>query len=346
MDKPSSTSSFSWRRLPFGALFAIALLGCLELATRAFFRPPFVSLETYTSHYPLAPQYGFEGSRACFPVAEQISCAGTQDMNIIPQDFPRRKPAGELRIIVIGASISWEGPRPSKSEGNYPSRAFELLERAHPGQTLRLINLSVPGFGSSRQVVRFREALDYEPDLFIVHTHDTNEVREDQRRAYVHTLHSGVAGKLLYSYAVVVLKKWWNDALDVPTPRPVADGEDENAGLDKAAKLARWEDGLEHNVNTMLDLAKARSIPVILVGASRADTKDLCGGRGRALNGFLATRVSGSRVQFLDVPALFRGAIEAKRRRVFKDAIHYNAEGSRLVAAALVPLIETALPLR
>ncbi|MEI9936552.1 MAG: hypothetical protein WDO69_04935 [Pseudomonadota bacterium] len=341
MDRPLSTSNFSWRRLPFGALFAIALLACVELGTRAFFKPPFVSLETYTAHYPFAPQYGFEGSRACFPVHDQMSCAATQDMNIIPQQFPRKKPPGELRIIVIGASISWEGPRPSKSEGNYPSRMFELLQRAHPGRPLRLINLSVPGFGSTRQVVRFREALEYDADVFIVHTHDTNEVREDQRRAYVRKLHSGVAGKLLYSNSVVVLKGWWSTALGVRAPRPVvAVGEDEAAGLDAAAKNERWLRGLEHNVNTMLELARARSIPVILIGASRANT----GGRDRPQNAYLRTRVSGSAVQFLDVPALFRPGIESKHRRFYKDNIHYNAEGSSLVAAALAPLVETALP--
>jgi len=312
---------------------------------RTFFKPPFISLETYTSNYPLAPQYGFEGARACFPVREQMRCAATQDMNVIPHEFPREKPAHELRIVVIGASISWEGPRPSRSEGNYPSRVLEALERARPDRTLRLINLSVPGFGSTRQVLRFREALDYQPDLVIVHTHDTNEVREDQRRAYVRSLHSGIAGKLLYSQAVVVLKKWWNTALDVPTPRPsVPTDEDETAGLDKGAKLERWEKGLEHNVDTMLELAKARSLPVILVGASRADSSDLCGGRGRALNGFLSTRVNGNNVQFLDVPALFRSAIERKRRKVFKDGIHYNAEGAQLVANALAPMVQSALP--
>ena len=341
MDKPSSTSSFSWRTLPFGALFALTLLVCVELGTRAFFKPPFVSLETYTAYYPAAPQYGFEGSRACFPVQDQMSCRATQDMNIIPQDFPRKKPPGELRIIVIGASISWEGPRPAKSDGNYPSRALELLTRNHPDKALRLINLSVPGFGSTRQVVRFREALEYDADLFIVHTHDTNEVREEQRRAYVRSLHAGIAGKLLYSNSLVVLKKAWSTALDVPTPRPVvAAGEEETAGLDKDTQAQLWLRGLEHNVQTMLELAKARSIPVILVGASRGNTN----GRDRPLNVYLRTRVRGSAVQFLDVPALFRPDIELKHRRFYKDNVHYNVEGSRMVAAALAPLVETALP--
>jgi len=36
--------------------------------------------------------------------------------------------------------------------------------------------------------------------------------------------------------------------------------------------------------------------------------------------------------------------VELKRRKVFKDGIHYNAEGAQLVAAALAPLAETALP--
>lgn len=340
MDKPSSTSSFSFRRLPLSALFALTLLSCLELGTRAFFKPPYVSLETYTANYPLAPQYGFEGSRACFPVGELLRCRATQDMNIIPQEFPRRKPPGELRIIVIGASISWEGPRPSRSEGNYPSRMIELLAREHPNRALRLINLSVPGFGSTRQLLRFREALEYDADLFIVHTHDTNEVREDQRRAYVRLLHSGIAGKLLYANSVVVLKKWWSEALGVPAARPVvAANEDEAASLDKGQKLERWLQGMQRNVQTMLELAKARSIPVILVGASRGDTS----GRDRPLNVRLRTLVDGSRVQFLDVPTLFRPQMEHKRR-LYKDNVHYNAEGSRMVASALAPLVENALP--
>jgi len=331
--------------LPFGALFAVALLACLELGVRAFYKPPYVSLETYANNYPVAHLYGFEGSRACFPVGEQVQCVVTQDMNVIPQEFPRKKPAGELRIAVIGASISWEGPRPGKSNGNYPSRMFEQLERAHPDRNLRLINLSVPGFGSTRQLVRFREALEYEPDLFVVHTHDTNEVREDKRLAYVRNLHSGIAGKLLYSYAVVVLKNWWNGVLRMPAPPPVATSDEEAADLDISAKRERWEKGLELRVDTMLELATARSIPVILVGTSRSDTKDFSSSTGRALNGFFATRVNGSRVQFLDVPALLRAGVKARPHRVFKDAVHYNAEGVRLVAGALVPLVEGALAL-
>jgi len=341
VDRPSSTSSFSWRRLPFGALFAVALLAGIELGTRAFFKPPFVSLETYTAYYPFAPQYGHQGSRACFPVREQIVCAPTQDMNIIPTEFPAKKPHDELRIIVIGASISWEGPRPSKSEGNYPSRTLELLERDHPGRSLRLINLSVPGFGTTRQLVRFREALAYDADLFIIHTHDTNEVREDQRMTYVRKLHSGIAGKLLYANSVVVLKKWWGAALEIPWSRPVVDAAEEEAeGLGKENRAERWMLGMQSNVRTMLELAKARSIPVILIGAARGDN----GGRDRPLNDYLRTCVSGSSVQFLDVPGLFRAEIEQKHRRFYKDKVHYNAEGSGRVAAALAPLIETALP--
>ncbi|HEY0469585.1 MAG TPA: hypothetical protein VGC79_35590 [Polyangiaceae bacterium] len=327
--------------MPFGALFAVALLAGIELGTRAFFKPPYVSLETYAAYYPYALRYGLEGSRACFPVREQVSCAATQDMNIIPSEFPLKKPHDELRIIVIGASVSWEGPRREKSAGNYPSEMLALLERAHPGRALRLINLSVPGFGSTRQLVRFREALAYDADLFIIHTHDTNEIREDQRRNYVHKLHSGLAGKLLYSNSVVVLKKWWSIALGIPAPRAVADAEEDGAeGLDKRSQGERWLSGLEHNVQTMLDLARSRSIPVILIGASRANTA----GRDRPLNNYLRTCVHGSSVQFLDVPGLFRPEMLQKHRRFYKDNVHFNAEGLRRVAAALAPLVETALP--
>jgi hypothetical protein len=351
VDRLSSTSNsdrssarFGWKRLPLGALFAGALLCTVELGTRLFFRPPYVSVENYADHYPLAPLYGLEGSRACFRVRGEMSCLKTQDMNIIPQTFPLKKPAGELRVIVLGSSVSWEGSHPGqgKSDGNYPSRTLSLLERAHPGRALRLINLSVPGFGSSRVVVRLREALEYEPDLLIVHTHDTNEIREDQRRAYVKALHAGVAGKLLYLYSVVVLHEFWAELFEVrSTRRAAADIPDETEGLSESAKIDRWHAGLERNVQTMLDLAKARGVPVILVGPSRAD--DHGGVRGRPLNRFLSTRVSSS-VQFLDVVELFLENFAQKRRRLFKDRVHYSAEGTRVVAGALAPLVEAALP--
>ena len=247
-------------------------------------------------------------------------------MNIIPTEFPAKKPHDELRIIVIGASISWEGPRPSKSEGNYPSRTLELLERDHPGRSLRLINLSVPGFGTTRQLVRFREALDYDADLFIIHTHDTNEVREDQRidlRAQATLGDRGQAPvcELGGRAEKVVGQQPWKS----PGPRPVVDAAEEEAeGLGKENRAERWMLGMQSNVRTMLELAKARSIPVILVGAGRGDN----GGRDRPLNDYLRTCVRGSSVQFLDVPGLFRAEIEQKHRRFYKDKVHYNAEGS------------------
>jgi hypothetical protein len=332
------------RRWPLGALFACALLIAGELGTRFFFRPPYVSVATYADYYPDAPLYGSEGSRACFRVREEMSCLKTQDMNIIPQTFPLKKPAGELRIIVLGASISWEGSaaRQGNSDGNYPSRTLDLLERAHPGRALRLINLSVPGFGSTRQIVRLREALEYDADLLIIHTHDTNEVREDQRRAYVKALHSGLAGKLLYLNSVVVLKTWWSNLFNLRPARPAAaDISDDNEGLSEEAKIARWHAVTERNVQTMLDLSKAHGVPVILVGPSRAGADGNV--RPRPLNAFLSTRVSSS-VQFLDVVELFLADFAHRHRRLFKDKVHYSAEGTRVVSAALAPLVESALP--
>ena len=351
MDRPSSTSSSEsphtrrrGARWPLAALFACALLLTGELCTRAFFKPPHVSLETYAKYYPAAPQYGFEGSRACFRVRNEMVCAPTQDMNVIPQTFPVQKPAGELRIVVVGASISWEGPAPSSSVGNYPSRMLAALQLAHPDHALRLINLSVPGSGTMREVVRFREGLEYSPDLFVIHIHDTNEIRDEQRRAYVDGIHSGLAGKLLYLDSVVVLKKTWTTVLGLPVVLGAdSDTTDETAGMDEAAKVERWRIGMTHHVQTMLDLAKARSIPVILVGPSRADTSGRSGARGRPLNPFLSARVSNS-VQFLDVVELFVNDFTRRRQHLYKDRIHYSAAGASLVADALSPLVENALP--
>jgi hypothetical protein len=336
---PSEPSRAGW---PLAALFACALLVLGELGTRAWFKPPYVSLDTYTSYYPNWPEYGFEGSRACFRVRDEMACARTQDMNVIPQTFPAKKPDGELRIVVVGSSVSWEGSGRGQgsSEGNYPSRTLDLLHRAHPDRKLRLINLSVPGFGTTREVVRFREALEYEPDLLVVHVHDTNEIREDQRRAYVAQLHSGVAGKLLYLHSVAVLKAWWSDFLSVRAARAVAAESGEDTESD-AQKYERWQAGIQRNVQTMLGLARARGIPVVVVGPSRADRRH--GVRDRALNPIFEAQIGGS-AQFLNVSALFTEEYARRPRPLFKDNVHYSAEGTRLVAAALASRIEMALP--
>jgi len=349
VDRPSSTSNSersragqSRARWPLGALFACALLVIGELGTRAWFRPPYVTLDTYTSYYPNWPEYGFEGSRACFRIRDEMSCARSQDMNVIPQTFPAKKPVGELRIVVVGSSVSWEGSGRGQgsSDGNYPSRTLDLLQRAHPDRKLRLINLSVPGFGTTREVVRFREGLEYEPDLFVVHVHDTNEIREDQRRAYVAQLHSGVAGKLLYLHSVAVLKAWWSDFLGVRAPRAVAPESGEEAESE-AHKLERWQTGIERNVQTMLGLARARGVPVVVVGPSRSDRRQ--GVRDRPLNGIFEAEIGGS-AQFLNVVQLFAAEYARRPRPLFKDNVHYSAEGTRLVATALAPRIEMALP--
>jgi hypothetical protein len=329
--------------LPLGALFACALLACVELSARAFFKPPYVSLATYTNYYPLAPLYGFEGSRACFRVGEQMSCAKTQDMNIIPQTFPAKKPAGELRIVVVGSSVSWEGSNygQGSSEGNYPSRTLAALQRAHPEQALSLINLSVPGFGTSRIAVRFREALEYDPDLLVLHLHDTNEIREDQRRAYVGALHAGLAGKLLYLQSVVVAKGWWGEVFEAPEAPRQRQTTEEGAAEDNATKTERWTAGMKHNVQSMLDLAKARSIPVVLVGPSRLNRQT--GVRDRPLNQYFSTLANGS-TSYLNVVEVFRADFAEHHQPLFKDNVHYSALGTRVVASALAPLIESALP--
>jgi len=344
VDRPSSTFSSEARsRWPLAGLCALALLGVLELAVRIWFQPPHVALATYAAYYPLAMRYGADGTRACFRVRNEFSCISTQDMNIIPQTFAVKKPPHELRIVVIGASVSWEGPRPAQSEGNYPSEAIARLAAAHPAANLRLINLSVPGFGSRRELVRFREALEYEPDLFIIHIHDTNEIREEQRSAYVAQLHAGLAGKLLYLQSVVVLKHWWSNQLGIHPPRAAAEASAEGEPETKSAQLARFLVNLEQNEQRMLDLARARSIPVILVAATRADTHDLQSVNGRSFNAFQAEHANGQ-VQFVDVPALFLDERAHGKRRLFKDGIHYSAAGIRVVARAVAERIELALP--
>lgn len=79
----------------------------------------------------------------------------------IPQEFPVKKDANEIRVFLIGGSSVY-----------HLGKATLLKDRlekefAYSNKTIRIINISAGGYGSTRLLLHFQEILGDDPDLII-----------------------------------------------------------------------------------------------------------------------------------------------------------------------------------
>lgn len=76
--------------------------------------------------------------------------------------FARVKPAGALRVFLVGESAAAEfaAERPLPLE--------DILARAYPGRTFEFVGVGQPGYDSHRAGFVFREVLRHQPDLIVV----------------------------------------------------------------------------------------------------------------------------------------------------------------------------------
>lgn len=83
-------------------------------------------------------------------------------------DFIDPKPAGVFRVFLVGESAAKGFPQPR----HLASSAFlqSMLTDAWPGRTVEVINLGTTAVASFPVLGMMKEALEYEPDLIIIHT--------------------------------------------------------------------------------------------------------------------------------------------------------------------------------
>ena len=97
-----------------------------------------------------------------------------------PQHFPVRKQKHTYRVFVLGGSTV-QG-RPYAVETSFTNWLRLNLEAADPTRTFEVVNCGGVSYASYRLVPILREALNYEPDLFIVYS-GHNEFLEDRSYA-------------------------------------------------------------------------------------------------------------------------------------------------------------------
>lgn len=321
------------RRWPWGILWMLVWLVLLEVGVRRSWNPVVVGEERYKDYYP-AYDYGFTDLPLCWRGETERVCQPTPYYDIHRQTLPLRKKAKDRLVVTIGASVA-RGKR-----GSFSTELEKRLGKAHPKVDLQVLNLAASSIGSTRMLLRVREALRYKPDLLIVQLHGENESKDARDLAYSQELHGGLAGSALRSRAVVVLKKYFASELEVEIPTYGArDATTERERTPEA--WARDMEVMEQNLTEMLALARAARVPVVLMSAS-SRTRGFVGDHDREINAMLL-RHAGKGVQYFDTgAALDKGG---KPKELFRDGHHFTSRGHRYVAAGLLLVVRKTLKL-
>ena len=118
------------------------------------------------------PFHGFEGSPPVFR-ERRVDGEGWRyvprpNARDIERSFPVRKPDRGYRAFAFGGSTT--RGLPYGERGSFAALLEAELKAAHPERSIEVINLGVTAIASTRVLRLMREAVAFEPDLFIVYT--------------------------------------------------------------------------------------------------------------------------------------------------------------------------------
>jgi lysophospholipase L1-like esterase len=269
-------------------------------------------------------------------------------------EIDREKPAGTVRVAVLGDSITF-GLEASSDEAVWPARMQELLN-AGDGRRYEVINGGVPGYDLTTSTMQLeRQIADFDPDIVVVYQvssdltaharrqHGSNEPTDDMststglnRVAQNHSLLLRLVTLNTTAFRSRNIERSRHDALD-------------------AGGLALYRERLER----LIDLCRERGWGVVLCTCPRAfDVRE--GPGGGTTNGMESSALAA--IPWLSATGVasaydaYNGVIrEAAAQRgvtlveldralprgseLFADAVHLTDAGHAAVAAAVAGVV-------
>ncbi len=311
----------------FASLAVLVLIECLIRITMVDF---------FSGRY----QYGFDTQSGFVETADgRVNFVRAGGRRFYPQSMTRAKAPGTFRVITVGDSIA----RGASLEEAYPAQFGKRLR--DQGYHIESINLAVPGFGSTRQLLVLRRALEYHPDLVILHFGMSNEFedeRDEKRAAAARGTHP--RDWPLKSYLIARLHEY---KIDLVTPRllpekirvmsALDDAEEEASANRDPVRVQGWLRRFSSIFDRSLAALAEAGVPVLLIPRvelrdESPDTRLDDAGLARLLEHHL-----GARVRWLDLRAVFgeHPAIELFSR----DRVHLHPPAHQVLGDALAVLI-------
>lgn len=227
------------------------------------------------------PFVGFVGKEPFFVLdreAGQYTTAPSRLKCFCRQSFPARKSRGTFRIFCLGGSTV-QG-RPFTVETSFTSWLGLSLQAVDPSRTWEVINCGGVSYASYRLALILDEVLDYEPDLIVLHTghNEFLEARSYPRLANLSASMLSVLGAAGRLRTFGALRRGVDAVVGrsadlVNQARPILPSEveallDYKGGLEAYHRDDAWRRGvIAHygfNLRRMIDLARARGVPVLL----------------------------------------------------------------------------------
>jgi hypothetical protein len=195
----------------------------------------------------------------------------------VEESFPANKPRGTFRIFCLGGSTV-QG-RPFSKETSFTTFLEIGLGEADPGRDWEVINCGGISYASYRLVPMLKECLNYEPDLFILCT-GHNEFLEDRSYGHLRDMAPIAAVPMKAAFQLrsfhlarsLFLPPAITSQTDDSRPELGPDVQarlDYRGGLKEYVRDDQWRDRVmrhfEFNVNRLLQTARQRDVPVVLV---------------------------------------------------------------------------------
>jgi tetratricopeptide (TPR) repeat protein len=258
-------------RPAFRALAALVLIAGLELGCRLIERIDNAVARRSNPHVEaINPVPAFEvvevGGR------KMVRRSGFHPLMIQREPFPLERPAGGLRVFVLGASAAAGWPY-QLGDTNLSALLERKLRLLYPGRSIEVISMAAGTYASHRVKLILEEVLRYHPDVLFLYN-GNNELLEDlvyRPRTPPSPWDRSAAARL--SYRVFV-------TLTTPLPRFDVKNFDFDDQLSNHlsfafAQASRYREDprqfqalLEHhrfNVEAMVDAAGAARIPLFLL---------------------------------------------------------------------------------
>jgi len=273
------------------------------------------------------------------------------------ESYPFIKRPGAVRIVCFGGSTT-----ENRQELNYPALLQAMLRARTGRQDIEVINLGHSAYATAHSIILLEfDVISWQPDLVIL-SHNINDLmvmywpafRPDYWNKYAHAYYTTPDYKSLYTWPNLTFRHsrlYWFIKEQIASIRganaPSAEALHRrsygNAPLPEAAAVFR------RNLQTFVDIARRRNIPVLLASQPHQPDEDLFlehWGRKpyndsvvyplhsefvqhhRAFNRIIAEVAAANGVGFLDNDRLL-GA----DRRYFRDNVHYTPAGLQRLAA-------------
>jgi hypothetical protein len=309
-------------------LFAVALSVFAEGAVALLWRPEVIGERLYAAYSP-SYDYGYASDvPRLFPAGTEWRFYPTEYVNIRPFSIRRSKADNEIRIFVLGGSVS----RGSgvQDGADYASQLERALDEQLPAYDWKVINLSADGFGTTRMVRILNHMLRYRPDAIIVHPHGTNEYEDERDARYRDAVRAGINGLLLRSRLVVLLKK--AELVVLRTGDRLPPVEDEQSASLHPENIARWQAVFTKNLEGLACMSRELGIPAVYVGRAERDAPAFRNDRTERLNAPIRNEPL-----YVDAAAaLAKAAAEHPGDSLWYNNTHYSEAGHAVIARELL----------